>query len=566
MDDVDATQGEIAKTMLRSGDWVTAHLDGVAYLEKAPLKYWITATLYSILGVHDWVARVPNALAVILLCLLVYRIAAWAGAEREGFYAGLVLSTSIGLFLFTRIVIPDVILTLAITLALWGLLRAAEDEGPHAARWIYLSWAAMGCAVLLKGLIGIVFPAGISAAYLLATGQLFRKQTWSKLHVFSGAVVFLAIAVPWHVLAIVRNPPYFDWTLHADPHFGYKFHGFFWFYFINDQFLRFTNGRWPRDYNTVPRLWFWLYHIVWFFPWSFFWIGLRRIKFHATGKVNKLYLLCVIWIALILTFFTFSTTQEYYSMPLYPAIAILTGAAMTCEGKRMTVAARLAGAIAAAACLICSALIIRVRALPTPGDIADALSKNPDVYTLALGHMTDLTFAAFAYLKVPLLLAAVAFFVGAVALWQSDRKRQYFGVAVMLALFFQAARLALVTFDPYLSSFALANKLNQSPRATLIFNGEYYDFSAIPFYSDYQPLLLNGRVNNLEYGSYALTAPHVFIDDAQFVRLWNQTGQVFLVTYDEKREHLEQLVGAQHLYTVGRSGGKQLLSNLQPHP
>jgi 4-amino-4-deoxy-L-arabinose transferase-like glycosyltransferase len=94
MDDVDATQGQIAKTMLRSGDWITARLDGVPYLEKAPLKYWITACLYGVFGVHDWVARIPNALAVIGLCLLVYRMGSWAGSEKMGFCAGLCLSAS----------------------------------------------------------------------------------------------------------------------------------------------------------------------------------------------------------------------------------------------------------------------------------------------------------------------------------------------------------------------------------------------------------------------------------------------------------------------------------------
>src|SRR5215471_606017 len=44
MDDVDAVQAQIARNMLDSGDWVTARLDGVAYLEKPPLIYWMMAT------------------------------------------------------------------------------------------------------------------------------------------------------------------------------------------------------------------------------------------------------------------------------------------------------------------------------------------------------------------------------------------------------------------------------------------------------------------------------------------------------------------------------------------
>ena len=75
MDDVDAVQAQIARNMLESGDWVTARLDGVAYLEKSPLKYWMIAVSFEIFGVHDWAARIPIALSTILLCWVTARFA-----------------------------------------------------------------------------------------------------------------------------------------------------------------------------------------------------------------------------------------------------------------------------------------------------------------------------------------------------------------------------------------------------------------------------------------------------------------------------------------------------------
>src|SRR5882672_8250748 len=127
MDDVDAVQAQIARTMLQSGDWVTAHLDGIAYLEKSPLKYWMMAVSFAIFGVKDWAARIPLALSSIALSWLTFRFGAWAFGRRAGFYAGLAISTCVGLFLFTRIQIPDAALTLTVTLALWSLMRALED-------------------------------------------------------------------------------------------------------------------------------------------------------------------------------------------------------------------------------------------------------------------------------------------------------------------------------------------------------------------------------------------------------------------------------------------------------
>src|SRR5690242_21958785 len=123
MDDVDAVQAQIARNMLQSGDWVTARLDGVAYLEKSPLKYWMIAVSYMIFGVHDWAARIPVALSAVLLCWVVARFPGWSFGVRTGVYAGLVTRTSTALFPFTRLLLPDVLLALPITIALSGLCR-----------------------------------------------------------------------------------------------------------------------------------------------------------------------------------------------------------------------------------------------------------------------------------------------------------------------------------------------------------------------------------------------------------------------------------------------------------
>src|SRR5215467_4855599 len=122
MDDMDATQAQIARIMLDSGDWVTARINGIIYLEKPPLKYWLIAISFRIFGVHDWAARIPTALAAVLLCWVTTLFGTWAFGARAGAYAGVCLATCGGLFLFTRVLLPDVMLTLAITVALWSIL------------------------------------------------------------------------------------------------------------------------------------------------------------------------------------------------------------------------------------------------------------------------------------------------------------------------------------------------------------------------------------------------------------------------------------------------------------
>src|SRR4051812_36031647 len=171
MDDVDAVQAQIARNMLDSGDWVTARLDGVAYLEKSPLKYWMMAVSFSIFGVHDWAARLPVALSAVFLCWLTFRIGAWAFSLRAGLWAGLAIATSIGLWLFTRIQIPDVALTASIALALWSLLRALGEDEPRPALWSAIMAASIGIGLLLKGLIAAVFPIAAALLYLAFSGQ-----------------------------------------------------------------------------------------------------------------------------------------------------------------------------------------------------------------------------------------------------------------------------------------------------------------------------------------------------------------------------------------------------------
>jgi hypothetical protein len=209
--------------------------------------------------------------------------------------------------------------------------------------------------------------------------------------------------------------------------------------------------------------------------------------------------------------------------------------------------------------VIC-AILWMVRGMPAPGDISAALTQNPDLYTLSLGHMTDLTVHAFAYLKLPLLVAGVAFAIGAAGAW--SRRGGNAATVVMMVLFFHAARLALVAFDPYMSSRPLAEALNRAPAGQLIVDNQYYAFSSVFFYTNRRALLLNGRVNNVEYGSYAPDAPQgVFLDDPGFASLWPKPERYYIVAEGPAVPRLAKLAGPEGLHQVAASGGKFLFTN-----
>src|SRR5208283_2226625 len=163
----------------------------------------------------------------------------------------------------------------------------------------------------------------------------------------------------------------------------------------------------------------------------------------------------------------------------------------------------------------------------------------------------------------PLLTAAIAFLLGAAGTFRATGRRAFLAAALMAILFFQAARIAMAAFDPFLSSRPLAERLLRAPAGKLIVDHHYYHFSSIFFYTNRDALLINGRFNNLVYGSYAPGAPDVFIDDAQWKAMWLQPKRCYLVIKVAAAPRLENMVDPGVVVVVARSGGKLLLTN---HP
>ena len=166
------------------------------------------------------------------------------GVARAGFYAGLAVLTSIGPFLFTRFAIPEALLSFLLLYALWSFITGLESRRPGR---FYGMWAALALATLTKGLIAPVFFAAAAIPLLLLSGQWRR---WRELKPFTGILLFLAIAAPWHILCGLANPDQ-GHPVGNHPTPG-NVHGFWYFYFINEHLLRFIGGRFPHDYNKMP--------------------------------------------------------------------------------------------------------------------------------------------------------------------------------------------------------------------------------------------------------------------------------------------------------------------------
>jgi 4-amino-4-deoxy-L-arabinose transferase-like glycosyltransferase len=566
MDDADSEHAQIGREMLTQHDFVTMHVNGVRYLDKAPLPYWMTAGSYAIFGVSEFSARLPLSLFALGSLLAVFYLGREIAGERAGFFSSLVLGTAIGPYIYTRFEIPDIMVGFWLILTVHLFLRILDQANPS--RLLCWSLAIVTASnVLTKGLIGVVFPIAIIGSYLLLTGNLRHLL---RMRVISTSAVFLAVAAPWHVLATVRNPAQGESK------------GFFWFYFINEQIYRYLNLRVPRDYDKVPFLIFWGLLLVWIFPWTFFSLNsLSQVPLHprrwreGLQKEPRAALLLAVWALVILVFFSFSTRQEYYVLPSLPALALLAGLWLNREetsepgsplrrsGMRSSLAML---ALGVAAFVICLSIAAMAPPAPPHVDFGDLLKKAPAMYKLSMGHLFDLTMGAMSVFRWPLILTGAGFLAGTFLNWLFRKRgsplRGNLAIAVMMVILFHAVHLALTVFSPVLGSkpLAMAIKKQYQPGDLIVVNGAYSVASSVNFYTGAQLHMLNGRFNDLWYGSLFPDSPPVFEDDASFAKLWIGPGRVFFIAMNSEGVEKLKTLPAPY-YEVARSGEKRVYSN-----
>jgi 4-amino-4-deoxy-L-arabinose transferase-like glycosyltransferase len=566
LDDADARHAEAAREMLERHDFVTMYVNGVRYLDKAPLPYWLNAASHAIFGISEAAVRLPTSLAALALFLSLFRLGRYLAGEKAGFFAAILLAAAVGPYIYTRFFIPDIMVCLWLTLTIDLFARTLDGDPPVSLCWLLGAVTALN--VLTKGLIGIVFPVLIFGGYLVLVGNLKHLL---KLRLFSTFLVFLAIAAPWHVLASLQNPA------------QGQAKGFFWFYFINEQINRYLNTRVPRDYDKVPLFWFWGLILVWMLPWTPFVTQSFRLvpRFWRLGgraawtREQKVALLLLTWALAVLIFFSFSTRQEYYVLPSLPALALLTGIWFAKENASPQ------GSPERRQGLVCSGILLAVGVLvfavtiffavtappaPPGADIVDLLTSNPDLYTLSLGHLFDLTSQSMSLFRLPLALTGIAFLAGTVSSWWLRRRLRTAGaimaLAVMMVVFLFAVHLALETFYPTLGSKPLALAINREfhPGDTIVIDGTHSQASSINFYTGQQLHMLNARTDNLWYGSLFPDSPAVFEDDSSFKKMWQGDGRVFFVVYDPSGKAKLDALGSPS-FAIARSGGKTVYSN-----
>lgn len=614
LDDVDAGHAEAAQYMVQTGNLVTLHIDGIRYLEKPPLPYWIDAALYRIFGENVFATHLANSLAVLGCAWLAYLWAFRAWGRRAGFYAALGVLTAIGPFLYTRFAIPEALLSFLLLFALYSLLTGLESQRPIR---FYGMWAALALATLTKGLIAPIFFLAAALPLLLLSGQWRR---WRALKPVSGVLLYFLIAAPWHILAGIANPDQ-GHPVGNHPTLG-NVHGFWYFYFLNEHVFRFLGTRWPHDYNRMPVAWYWLAHLVWLFPWSLFLPALLVVAWRTrkswlqhlrrdAGQTVDFYLdnaaredvasyvtrlkfrvrtnwLLGLYSAFILVFFSLSTNQEYYTFPAWPALLILIGGLLAnleeqrsdSEGRPLlslnwlTVAQAVFAVVGVLAAAALGIGLWESRNLPYIDDIGKLLAhRDVGNYTLSMSHLFDLTWRSFAALRLPAALAAVALLIGPAVSWWQRRKLKHLSATITLAItsavFLIAAHIAFARFEPMLSSKQLADTIlaRGTPADTFIIYGDQSDASSVIFYTHNffkKPADIvmhrcspTGEGSSMLWGSCWPDAPNIFLTPEELSKEWGTGSRKWLFAQDTYQIKAEKLL-AGRLYPVQSIADKQL--------
>ena len=603
LDDVDSVYLEIAREMLHRHDYVTPTIDGIRFFDKPPLMYWLAAASMRLFGEHDWAGRVPLALAVLALLLAVYflglrlyaAVSPKQNPDRGALLSALALATALGPYLYTRFYIPDILIALWMTLSVHLFLAALDrvQTAPSSLLYPVLFAITLALNLLTKGLIGLVFPIAFVLLYLALTRQL---RALPKLHPTASLVTFAAIALPWHILAAVRNPAIATPSgLGLPPRAGWA-----WFYLYNEHFARFLGKRIPHDYGQTPVWLFWLYAALWIFPWvTFLPPAIAQVfrdlghRFPVTIRNREAALTVTLWSLIVLVFFTLSSRQEYYSLPALPALALMVGGFLArtdhsllqvpqdphAEGEG-TVGTLPAQALAAhrwfllplsvLVATVCLFYTVSAPHQPATADLFTVLNSNPANYNLSLGHLFDLTGPAMGFFRLPLALTAAGMLILGPASYALRRRARTYAANLTLAagmtLVLLAAHEGLVRFNPILGSKPLADAIlaaqahNPRQNDLILLDGELTSGSTLLFYTHQPVHLVEGRVNGPWFGSFWPDAPPIFETDASLDRLWASPQRLFLLTYNPAARTADlSRFGAVHM--LATQGGKTILCN-----
>jgi 4-amino-4-deoxy-L-arabinose transferase-like glycosyltransferase len=608
LDPDEGMTAEIAREMLASGDWIVPRFNGVIYIEKPPLMYWLTAATYAAVGPSEFSARLWKVAPMLGMIVLTVGLGRRLFSRRVGGFAGLILATTLGTFLFSRITQMDPLFVFGVTLSVFGIVSVAKtpENGPqggttYGGLWF---WLGVGIAVMSKGLLGIVLPLALLGLWILLRRDVHLvRGGWSLVGVLLAALLI----VPWHAAA------------------GMKVPGFVQFYLLDNQLLRFLGERAyvedGKSLGTIP-----FFGITFFalFPWAPFLIAALACVWRETWRTRSsmrpgqlavgfgdkgmpatpndsrstfhdphIHFL-VGWLLLVVGFFAVSSFKlEYYALPAFPAVALLIAVLFVRAGgwqdrgsssatgrlEDASLGPHVAFTLLRSGCWVgLFGGLLYLAAVTwawwagcfTLLNIVRGLSIWSTSFRVILEQGLPLPSVSPTHFEVVLVGSGLLWVVGfAVAVYalRGTRVLTAAGALALVGLGLVAlANSVLLEIGPYHSVKPLVARLNRllRPEDILIHERGLERGGGLLFYTGRRVLVLNGTRGDLEFGSKFPESRQVFIDSRTFLDLWSGRERVYLVTdVPRERSAISRLPGP-HPMALASTGTRWLYTNHPP--
>ncbi len=514
---------EIAREMAATGDYLTPRLNGVKYLEKPALFYWLESLSIKLFGLKEFTLRLWPALFALLGCLAVYGAGKRLYGRRSGIIAAVVLATSSLYYALSRIIILDMPVTVLLTVALLlFLIGTHETPGPKRRFFLWGFYAFAALAVMTKGLIGILIPVMVIGAWIVI---LWEWRMLRTIYLPSGLLIFLLIAVPWHILVGRANPEFFN------------------FYFIHEHFQRYLtkiHGRYHPDWYFIPIL------ILGLFPWTAFLV--QAVTYSAPSSWRERHehrdaLFLMLWAGLVFLFFSASDSKLIpYILPVVPPLSILIGRYLShaWDGGELP-GIRTGTAIYAVLSVIMAAgLALAPRYRPE----MNGSGLHPDFYLLAV-------------------VIGAGALSASVLHWRKKFAWAFFAIVLCTALFLLLADGAFPGLDTRsIKSLAVPLKQQLRPDNEVATYGTYYQ--DLPVYLERRITVANWK-GELEFGTTVEDTSRWIIDDQEFWKRWNGPVTVYMLT---KRSIYDELLaaGQRNIYLIASTDEDVLTVNKEMKP